>query len=116
VFRLPTDVKLRGYTGKFLLREACGDLLSPELLERRKQGFGVPIKEWFAGPLRPMLLDTLRSRACLERGYYDAEALNRLIDDHMSGRRNRHMILYGLLMFELWVRRATAKQTSRPAR
>jgi len=99
---LPLDMKLVQGQGKWILREACQDLYPPELLKRRKQGFGVPLCEWFRGPLRNILSDTLLGRNCRERGFYEHRSLEELIQQHLSGRRDRSMMLYGLLMFELW--------------
>ncbi|MDH3627298.1 MAG: asparagine synthase (glutamine-hydrolyzing) [Acidobacteriota bacterium] len=106
VNRLPTETKLDGNVGKKILRKACADLYPPEIVGLRKQGFGVPLKQWFRGALNSMLMDTLRGKLCRDRGYYDPRLLDRLIDDHVSGRRDRSAMLYGLLMFELWAQRS----------
>ena len=65
-------------------------------------GFGVPIDEWLRGSLRPMLEDVLFSRAAATRGYFHPPVVRRLVDEHVSKRRNRHEQLWTLLMLELW--------------
>ena len=62
---VPSEMKMRGFRGKWLLRKALGDLLPHEILYRRKRGFGIPHARWLRGELRPMLRDTLSSDAGL---------------------------------------------------
>ena len=60
---VPSDLKMRGFRGKWLLRKALRDLLPHNILYRQKQGFGIPHARWLRGELRPLLHDTLLSRA-----------------------------------------------------
>lgn len=100
VARLPSHLKLR-HGGKYLLRRALADLLPPEVLQRRKMGFGVPIARWFRGELRPLLRDTVLSKAARARGFLDPAAVERLIVEHESG-VDHGLRLWALLMLELW--------------
>jgi len=99
---LPTELKFEGDVGKKILRRACADLYPPEIVGMRKRGFGVPLTQWLRGPLKEMLVDTLQGSACRDRGFYEPRALSRMIDEHVRGRRDRSVLLYGLLMFEFW--------------
>ena len=58
---VPSEMKMKGFRGKWLLRKALGDLLPRDILYRRKRGFGIPHARWLRGELRPMLRDTLSS-------------------------------------------------------
>jgi asparagine synthase (glutamine-hydrolysing) len=112
VARLPFDTKLRGDTAKFLFRQAAARLLPPESLAKRKQGFAIPLASWFRGELRPMLMDTLRSRSFLDRGLFSPQGVQTLIDEHISGRQDRGELLWMLVNFELWARRFGSSMAS----
>ncbi len=103
--RIPTDLKLRGFTTKYLLRRAFGEMLPPEILRRPKMGFGVPISDWFRGELQGYLRETLLDPAALRRGYFAPEAVRQLVEDHVAARADHGYRLWALLMFELWHRR-----------
>jgi asparagine synthase (glutamine-hydrolysing) len=104
-FSLPSSVKLRGNTGKYILKKAAEKFIPSEIINRPKQGFGVPLGPWFRKELKPLLMDTLHSVKFKERRYFDPVKTEQLIQEHMSGRQDHHMILYGLLLVELWHRR-----------
>lgn len=100
--RIPPDLKLRGNLGKYLLRRAFRDKLPPEILRRQKHGFGVPVGRWFRTGLKGYLQDNLLSARSLGRGYFRPDAVRRLVDDHLSGRRDHGHALWTLLTFEIW--------------
>jgi asparagine synthase (glutamine-hydrolysing) len=102
--RLPVREKLRGGTSKVLLREVMRGELPPEILARRKMGFGVPIDQWFRGRFADLLQDILLSQSAQGRGYFRPGAVRRLIDEHTAGRQHHHFRLWALLMLELWHR------------
>jgi asparagine synthase (glutamine-hydrolysing) len=101
---LPARMKLRGFTTKWVLREAVRGLLPPEILSRPKMGFPVPFGLWmrgsWAGVARDVLLDS-RSR---QRGLIEPAAVERLIDAHASGAADGADALWSLLNLELWYR------------
>jgi asparagine synthase (glutamine-hydrolysing) len=101
---LPASLKIRHGRRKHILKEMAATLLPREILERRKQGFGVPLGIWFRGGLRELFADTLLSPASLQRGYFDASFVRRLVDAHLSGRRNHTDQLWQLVIFEKWHR------------
>jgi asparagine synthase (glutamine-hydrolysing) len=99
---LPVDLKLRGRRLKYLLRQLARTLLPASLVDRPKQGFGVPIDSWFRHELRELAHDVLLGTACRERGYFRHEVIERLLAEHVAGTRAWHSQLWNLLMFELW--------------
>jgi asparagine synthase (glutamine-hydrolysing) len=99
---IPSEMKMRGFRGKWLLRKALGDLLPHEILYRRKRGFGIPHARWLRGELRPMLRDTLSSARVYQRGFLQRATVERLMDEHDSGRINHGLRLWNLLWLELW--------------
>jgi asparagine synthase (glutamine-hydrolysing) len=104
VSALPDHWRVRGFTGKRILRAAATELLPRPIIERPKVGFRVPVDEWFRGPLRGYLLDHLRDGGSLTRGYYDGQALDALVDEHLEGRQNHDKLLWMLLNLEIWHR------------
>jgi asparagine synthase (glutamine-hydrolysing) len=102
---LPGRLKLRGSTTKWLLKRLAERRGLPDhLVNRRKQGFGIPIGEWFRGELRPWIEGILRDPATLARGYFDAAETDRLLREHVEGRAEHTYRLWNLAMLELWHR------------
>jgi len=101
---LPPSLKIRGLKKKYLLKRAVADLLPVEILDRPKQGFAVPIDQWFRHDLKEMAHDILLDPHSLGRGYFRAEAVRGLLDEHVTGVRHWHPQLWNLLMLELWHR------------
>lgn len=103
--RLPERLKLRGWTTKYILRRAMQDVLPEAILKRPKMGFPVPVGRWFRGEFRPLVEDCLLSERALGRGLFNREFLERLLAEHVSGRRDHAQRLWALVNLELWLRR-----------
>jgi len=99
---LPMDMKLRGLRSKFLLKRALRGILPDRILNRPKKGFGIPVAEWFRGPLREQMLSVLSPERIAREGFFEAAAVSALIDDHLAGRRDNRKQLWTLFAFELW--------------
>lgn len=110
--RLPVSLKLRGSESKYLLKRAFADVLPAENMRRRKMGFGVPVGQWFRGPLRELLCDALLSPRSLARGYFQPGALQQFVTQHLERRADHGLPLWSLLMLELW--HQTMLDASRP--
>ncbi len=102
---LPENLKLRGSTLKFLLRELMRDKLPRAVIERRKEGFDIPAQAWLRGVLRPLLVETLGGEAVRRTGLFRAGAVERLIRLHLERRANLGYHLWGLLTLFLWLKR-----------
>jgi asparagine synthase (glutamine-hydrolysing) len=102
VERLPSRLKLRGLTGKYVWKRAARRWLPAEIVTRPKRGFATPIDDWFRGTLSTFVRDTLLSRHAAERGYFDPRVVAQLIVEHERGRHDRRRQLFSLLAFELW--------------
>jgi len=103
--RLPQNMKIRGFTQKFILKELMRRRLPEAVLKRKKTGFDIPAHEWFRGVLRGLLMDTLTPQAIASTGIFDARAIQSLIRDHMERRINAGFHLWGLLTLFLWMKR-----------
>jgi asparagine synthase (glutamine-hydrolysing) len=100
---LPPSLKIRGGCLKYLLKALMRDKLPPSVIRRKKTGFDIPTHHWFRGPLRSLLLDTLRPEAVERTGLFDSRAVARMIGDHMERRANHGYQLWGLLTLFLWI-------------
>jgi len=105
VATIPSELKLRGGIGKYLLKRVMADSLPEDILTRRKMGFGVPLGRWLREELREMAWDTLLSAGARQRGIFRAAEIERLLRVHGSGARDYSARLWALLCFELWMRR-----------
>jgi asparagine synthase (glutamine-hydrolysing) len=103
--RVPPRLKQQRLGTKLLLKRAVADLLPPGIAKRPKKGFGIPVAAWLKGPLREMLQDELSAARITDLGLFDAAVVERLVSEHMSGRRDHRKQLWTLLVFQLWHRR-----------
>jgi asparagine synthase (glutamine-hydrolysing) len=101
--RIPNRWKTRDGKGKLILLQALGEYLPPELLNRPKKGFSVPLPAWFRGPLREFVADCLTSKRFLERGFVSPPQIQSMLEEHWDGRRNNASFLWLLLVLELWL-------------
>ena len=101
---LPASLRIQGDRRKHLLKQLAFRLVPRELLDRPKQGFGVPIGHWFRGSLRDVFGDILGSPDARQRGYFNYGFVDRVLAEHLSGRRDHSLRLWQLLVFELWHR------------
>ena len=98
--RLPTAMKLRGGSGKDVLKKALEPVLPREVLYRSKMGFAVPLDIWFRGSLEERIASSLGGSVLADSGVFDVSMLDEISRDHGSGRRNYSAVLWALLMFE----------------
>jgi len=105
VTTIPASLKLRGEDTKHLFKRAVADIVPAEILQRPKQGFGVPIQQWINNELRERICDTLTETRTQQRGYIAPRYVRLLIEEHRRGRRNHAGALWALYMLELWHRR-----------
>src|SRR5437763_3867632 len=99
---LPLHMKLRGMRSKFLLKRALRGVLPDRRLNRPEKGFGIPVAEWFRGPLKEQMLSVLAPDRLSREGFFEPRAVRELIDDHLAGRRDNRKQLWTLFAFQLW--------------
>jgi asparagine synthase (glutamine-hydrolysing) len=100
VARIPSSLKLKGMTGKHIFKKALEPLLPQEILTRRKQGFAVPVAQWFRTELKNMGEEFLLTEDPL--GVLNLPAVRSLWNKHQSGVRDFSTPLWTILMFRLW--------------
>ncbi len=102
--RMPSSLKLRGREGKYIFKRAMSGLLPPEVLNRRKQGFVVPLAEWLRGELRE-LAESLLFDSTANDGWLDSATIKKLWQRHQSRLRDYSRPLWAVLMFRMWQRK-----------
>jgi asparagine synthase (glutamine-hydrolysing) len=102
--RIPAALKLKGLTGKYILKRAAEAWLPREIIRRKKAGFSAPVRAWLVRDLREMVEDVLSESNIRSRGYFEYEFVRRLIDDNLSGREDNSLKVFQLLTLELWHR------------
>ena len=97
---VPSNYKLRGQEGKYLLKKSMEPYLPQDVLYRPKMGFGVPLGKWFRGPLKKRLQNSIVDGGLAETGIFNQQYLERLVSDHQAGLREYSAPLWSLLMFQ----------------
>jgi asparagine synthase (glutamine-hydrolysing) len=102
---LTSDWKLRGRSQKYILRKLAERVGVPaEVLNRPKQGFALPLVHWMRHELKDLIVTSLTESRTIQRGYFNAAGVRRLLDEHFRGRRDHSPRIWRLLMLELWHR------------
>jgi asparagine synthase (glutamine-hydrolysing) len=102
---LPVDFKIKGTSGKHILKRALEKVLPSDLLYRPKRGFGAPIREWFRGDTGEMLGGLILNSSLRRRELFDYSFIAELIDEHRRGTRDWSFHLWALLNLSLWYER-----------
>ena len=99
---LPSSLKFRNGVSKYLLRKVVYRYVPEKLLDRPKQGFGVPIKQWFKNELKELLVEYLSPERLQREGFLNVAATQKLLHEYLGGRVVRIDRLWFPLMFEMW--------------
>jgi asparagine synthase (glutamine-hydrolysing) len=99
---LPLELKVRGTTGKYLLKHAMADRLPKEVVYRKKRGFAMPVAHWLTTDLKDMSLDLLSRDRVARQGLFEPAYVERLLRDHLEHRQDNRKLLWTLLVFQLW--------------
>lgn len=99
---LPRELKVKGKTGKHILKRALESVLPAELLYKPKRGFGAPVREWFRGPEGDSLIQQLMNSQLRGRNFFDYKFIERLVDEHRREQRDWSANLWCLLNLSMW--------------
>ena len=102
-WRLPLNLKVRGRTGKWILRQVLHRYVPKAMIERPKMGFGVPIDSWLRGPLCEWAEELLDKQRLAREGFFDPLPIRQAWAEHLSGARNLQYSLWTVLMFQSWL-------------
>jgi asparagine synthase (glutamine-hydrolysing) len=103
--RLPSNLKVRNGSGKWLHRQVCQELLPATILKRKKRGFGVNVvDDWFRGSAQQKMEGILLDSESQIYNYLRPSAVKQIYDEHRSGQNDNHKILFSPVVFEEWLR------------
>lgn len=102
--KLPGWFKLKGFTTKYILRQAIRGLVPDQVVDRGKQGYSLPVKNLLRGQLRPLMEDLLGASP-LVRDFLEPKQVRLLMDQHLAGSHNHNHVLWALINAALWHRR-----------
>jgi len=100
--RVGADSKLAGLRTKVLFKQAMAGIVPPEIIARKKAGFGAPVRGWLANELIPLADELLSPSAIRQRGLFEPAPIAGLLADFRSGRRDTAIQIWQLLTLELW--------------
>jgi asparagine synthase (glutamine-hydrolysing) len=107
-WRLPVRLKVRDGKTKWALRQVLYRHVPAELVERPKMGFAVPVDLWLRGPLRDWAEDLLAPPTLARHGLFSVEPIRKKWEQHVSGVRDWHYLLWPVLMFQAWMAEASS--------
>jgi asparagine synthase (glutamine-hydrolysing) len=99
---IPTTMKIRGSTGKYILRKAVEAWLPDDIVKRPKQGFNLPLAAWFVGDFGSFAHEAWHSSGAADDGFLQRSVVDEIFAEHRSGRRNHSRFLYSLATYALW--------------
>jgi len=103
--RLPSNLKVRNGSGKWLHRQVCQAFLPATILKRKKRGFGVNVvDDWFRGTAHKKMEEILLDGGSQIYRYLRPSAVKQIYEEHRSGANDNHKILFSLVVFEEWLR------------
>jgi asparagine synthase (glutamine-hydrolysing) len=100
--QLPSDYKYYGGQKKYILKQIVHKYIPRELMERPKMGFGIPVESWLGKELKPLVLDYLSEEKLNKHGLFDNRQVKKLVDEFYSGRTEKYLKIWHLLMFQMW--------------
>jgi len=107
--QIPFNLKLRGFSGKYILKKAMSNSLPKEILNRPKKGFNMPVAKWLTKDLQPMMMDLLSIKKIQEQGFFNTGYVKTLIDDHLTHTKDNRKLLWTLFIFQLWYSKLNKK-------
>jgi len=99
IAQIPSGLKLRNGHGKYIFKKALGSVVPQNVLNRPKQGFGVPAAEWFRGELKEFATHALFDRS---DDLLNKKFVTSCWNQHQRGQRDWSALLWSVLMFRTW--------------
>ena len=100
--RLPLKYKIKNGETKYILRKILSKYVPEKLFNRKKSGFGIPVKEWLKDELYEWMNDTLSQNNLSKHHFFNYDIVKSMIEDHKNNKYDHHLKLWTLLMFQEW--------------
>lgn len=113
--RLPPELRMDRLTTKRVLKAAMRGHLPDQILDRPKQGFGVPVARWMKEDLLPLVREELHPEKIKREGFFSPAEVTRVLEEHVSGRHDHRKQLWTLLVFEQWLRHYGRPSSNAPS-
>lgn len=101
---LPDHFRIRGRQGKWLLKQAFQEMLPERVFGRMKRGFAVPLAHWLRKELKVYFAERVLSNDARSKDYLETAVIHRYFDEHQKQIYDRSLILWYVLLFEVWLR------------
>ena len=99
---IPTEMKFKNRTSKFILKDLLSDYIPRDLFERPKKGFGVPLESWLKKDLKPLVFDCLNSFKKMNLDFINYEIFDNLVNEFYSNKANHSVEIWKMMSFVLW--------------
>lgn len=100
--KVPYSMKVRGFTGKWILRQAFADILPGSIIDKKRRGFTMPMGRWLKGPLQNLLHEYLNEKIVAGRGLFQPEVIGSMVQTHLKGKKDLSLQLWALITLEIW--------------
>ncbi len=111
-FRIPSDLKLKGQSKKYLLKKAMAPHLPESVISHKKQGFGIPLKMWFKDDLKSYIYDRFNADNTFVNEYLNKGYINKILNDHNNGMRDMNYKIWSILFMDAWLEQQKQHQVS----
>ena len=102
-FQIPEALKLKHGTTKYILKQAVRGIIPDEIIDRKKQGFGAPLKEWLRSPKTAKeFTDIIFNSKIRERAFFDYDSVQKLVSEHQNGKVDNTFRIWTLITLSLW--------------
>lgn len=102
---VPHQMKIKNFKTKYILKKMAGRFLPDQIVNKPKQGFSIPMKQWLKGPMKNMMTDLLSHDRLKKQGIFNPDYVEKMMKDHLDNRTNNSHQIWSLMLFQLWMDR-----------
>jgi len=103
VHSIPWSLKLKGFTTKYILKKAVGNLIPSHIIKRKKKGFGIPVARWIRSDIKDLVFEIFDEKKIKREGIFNYGYISNLIENHLNKKQDNRKKLWTLIAFELWL-------------
>jgi len=103
IFSLPADLRLRGFKTKYIFKQIAKSFLPPDIVNRSKKGFGIPLGFWIKAGLKDMIFEVLAEEKIRRGGIFNYQYINNMLSQHLNNQADNRKKIWTVFMFQLWL-------------